>query len=119
MGFFAGLNAEKYDRQYTDRELVRRIAGYFKAQTRRLITVTILVLAIGAIGASLPIVVSRLVDLLKDVPSSQAIVIAGLMLLAIAFATWGLNWARRSLVVRSVGDVVLQLRGRGPRSVVL
>ena len=27
MGFFAGLNAEKYDRQYTDRQLVRRIVG--------------------------------------------------------------------------------------------
>ncbi len=30
MGFFAGLNDEKYDRQYTDRELVRRILGYFQ-----------------------------------------------------------------------------------------
>ena len=30
MGFFSGLNDEKYDRQYTDRELVRRIIGYFK-----------------------------------------------------------------------------------------
>ncbi len=112
MGFFAGLNAEKYDRQYTDRELVRRIAGYFRPQTRRLILVTVLVLAIGAIGASLPVVVSRLVDLLKSVPSTQAVGIAGLILLAIAFATWGLNWARRSLVVRAVGDVVLELRAR-------
>ncbi len=112
MGFFAGLNAEKYDRQYTDRELVRRIAGYFRPQTRRLIAVTVLVFAIGAIGASLPVVVSRLVDLLKSVPSTQAVGIAGLILLAIAFATWGLNWARRSLVVRAVGDVVLELRAR-------
>ena len=29
MGFFAGLNDEKYDRQYTDRVLVSRITGYF------------------------------------------------------------------------------------------
>ena len=34
------------------------------------------------------------------------------LLLVIAFATWGLNWARRSLVVRAVGDVVLELRSR-------
>ena len=27
MAFFAGLNDEKYDRQYSDRELVRRIIG--------------------------------------------------------------------------------------------
>jgi len=27
MGFFSDLNAEKYDRQYSDRELTRRIVG--------------------------------------------------------------------------------------------
>ena len=112
MGFFAGLNAEKYDRQYSDRALKRRIADYFRPQTRRLIVVTLLVLAIGAIGASLPVVVSRMVDLLRGEPSTRAIGIMASVLVSIAFATWGLNWARRSLVVRAVGDVVLQLRAR-------
>jgi ATP-binding cassette subfamily B protein len=112
MALFAGLNVEKYDRQYSDRELVRRIVAYFKPQTRRLVWVTLLVLAIASIGASLPIVVSRLVDLLKGRPSVEAIGLAGTALLVIAFATWGLNWGRRSLVVRAVGDVVLQLRAR-------
>jgi ATP-binding cassette, subfamily B, bacterial len=112
MGFFAGLNAEKYDRQYTDRQLVRRIVAYFKPQTTRFIWVTLLVFAIGAIGASLPVVVSRLVDLLSTQPTTQAIAIVGGILVVIAFATWGLNWARRSLVVRAVGDVVLELRAR-------
>jgi ATP-binding cassette subfamily B protein len=110
MGFFGGLTAEKYDRQYSDRELVRRIGAYFLPQRTRLIAVTILVLAIAGIGASLPVVVSRMVDLLKDVPSVQAIGVVGLILLGIAFAIWGLNWVSRSLVIRAVGDVVLQLR---------
>jgi ATP-binding cassette subfamily B protein len=110
VGFFGGLTAEKYDRQYSDRELVRRIGAYFLPQRTRLIMVTALVLAIAGIGAALPVVVSRMVDLLKDVPSIQAIGVVGLILLIIAFAIWGLNWARRSLVVRAVGDVVLQLR---------
>jgi len=112
MGFFAGLNAEKYDRRYSDRALMRRIADYFRPQTRRLIVVTLLVLAIGAIGASLPVVVSRMVDLLRGQPSTRLIGIVGSVLVGIAFVTWGLNWARRSLVVRAVGDVVLQLRAR-------
>ena len=112
MGFFAGLNAEKYDRQYTDRQLVGRIVAYFKPQRKRFIWVSGLVMAIGAIGAALPVVVSRLVDLLKSEPRVQAVGLVGLALLIIAFATWGLNWARRSLVVRAVGDVVLQLRAR-------
>jgi ATP-binding cassette subfamily B protein len=110
MGFFGGLTAENYDRQYSDRELVRRIGAYFLPQRTRLIAVTVLVLAIAGIGALLPVVVSRMVDLLKDVPSVQAISVVGLILLIIAFAIWGLNWAGRSLVIRAVGDVVLQLR---------
>jgi len=110
MGFFSGLNEEKYDRQYSDRQLVGRITDYFKPQTRRLGIVSVLVVVIAFIGAGLPIAVSRMVDLLKTQLTLQAITIVGLILLAIAFGIWGLNWARRALVIRSVGDVVLTLR---------
>ena len=77
MGFFAGLNDEKYDRQYTDRELTRRIIGYFKPQTKRLAAVTALVVVIAMIGAALPAVVSRMVDPLKGEPSLTAIILVG------------------------------------------
>ncbi|MBI2757331.1 MAG: ABC transporter ATP-binding protein [Chloroflexi bacterium] len=112
MGFFAGLNEEKYDRQYSDRQLAGRIFDYFKPQTARLAIVSILVIAIGAIGASLPIIVSRMVDLLKDQPSINSIWLVFFILLAVGVAIWGLNWARRSMVIRAVGDVVLELRSR-------
>ncbi len=112
MSFFAGLNAEKYDRQYTDRQLIPRIVAYFKPQASRFVWVGVLVLAIGSIAAALPIAVSRLVDLLSAEPSLTAIAVVGAVLVMIAFTTWGLNWARRSLVVRAVGDVVLELRRR-------
>src|SRR5215211_176313 len=110
MGFFAGLNDEKYDRQYTDRELMRRIFEYFKSQTMRLVWVLVLVVVLAMIGAALPVVVARMVDLLAEQPSLQAISLVGLAVFVIGVGLWGLNWARRSLVVRSVGDVVLELR---------
>jgi ATP-binding cassette, subfamily B, bacterial len=116
MGFFAGLNDEKYDRQYTDRELVRRIFGYFKPQTSRLVWVLLLVVVLAIIGAAMPVVVARMVDLLKEQPSLQAISFVSLAVLVIGIAMWGLNWARRSLVVRAVGDVVLDLRTRAFRA---
>jgi ATP-binding cassette subfamily B protein len=112
MGFFSGLNEEKYDRQYSDRQLFGRIAEYFKPQVKRLEVVSVLVVAIAGIGAALPVVVSRIVDLLKAQPTLQAIGLAGLTLLLIGVGIWALNWARRALVVRSVGDVVLELRSR-------
>jgi len=110
MGFFSGLNDEKYDRQYTDRQLVARIVEYFRSEGGRLTTISVLVIIIAFIGAALPIAVSRMVDLLKERPTDQAIGLVGLTLLGIAFGIWGLNWARRALVIRSVGDVVLKLR---------
>src|SRR5512133_314116 len=112
MAFFAGLNAEKYDRQYTDRQLFARIMDYFRPQTRRFLWVTVWMMVLGLILAALPVVVARLVDLLKHQPTINAIAVAGAVLVVIAFANWGLNWARRALVVRAVGDVVLQLRAR-------
>ena len=116
MGFFSGLNDEKYDRQYTDRELTRRIVGYFKPQAKRFTIVTGLVVVIAGIGAALPVVVSRMVDLLKGEPTLTAISLVGLAVLLIGIGLWGLNWARRSLVVRAVGDVVLNLRTRAFRA---
>jgi ATP-binding cassette subfamily B protein len=116
MGFFAGLNDEKYDRQYTDRELLRRIFEYFKPQKKRLAWVTVLVVVLAGVGAALPVVVARMVDLLKEEPSLQAISLVGLALLVIGIGLWGLNWARRSLVVRAVGDVVLDLRTQAFRA---
>lgn len=116
MGFFAGLNDEKYDRQYTDRQLVSRIITYFKPQTRRMIWIAGLVILLAGIGAALPVVVARMVDLLGSTPTMSSITLVSLAVLLIGIGLWGLNWARRSLVVRAVGDVVLELRTRAFRA---
>ncbi len=116
MGFFTGLADEKYDRQYTDRELMRRIFGYFKSQSKRLTLVITLVVVIAGIGAALPIIVSRMIDMLKSEPTFTAISLVGLAVLILGIGLWALNWARRSLVVRAVGDVVLDLRTRAFRA---
>jgi len=116
MSFFAGLEDEKYDRQYTDRILTRRIADYFRAQTTRLVLSSILIIFLALIGAALPILVSYMVDLLSAIPTLTEIAWVGVALMAIGFALWGLNWARRALTVRAVGDVVLDLRTRAFRA---
>jgi ATP-binding cassette subfamily B protein len=112
MGFFEGLDTEKYDRQYTDRQLMRRIGDYFKLQTGRLAVVMLLVITIGALYAIWPVLVGRLVDMLAARPTMQLISLAGLAFVVMALLDWGMNWARRSLIARAVGDVILQLRGR-------
>ncbi|HKJ38254.1 MAG TPA: ABC transporter ATP-binding protein, partial [Anaerolineales bacterium] len=103
-------------RQYSDRDLVRRIIGYFDPQKKRLGIVSLLVMALAGIGAALPVVVSNMVNLLKGQPTFTAISLVGLAVLLIGIGLWGLNWARRSLVIRAVGDVVLDLRTRAFRA---
>src|SRR5215471_13646117 len=110
MGFFAGLNDEKYDRQYSDRELTRRIVDFFKPQKARLAWTFVLVIAYAALGAALPVIVARMVDGLANQPTLQAITLVSLAVLFIGIGLWGLNWARRSFVIRAVGDGVLDLR---------
>lgn len=112
MGFFAGLNAEKYDRQYADRDLARRMIGYFAPQKGRMAAIIALVMAMAGLGAALPVIVSRIMDLLESQPTPQAIALVGLGMTLIAFLNWGLNWLRRALTVRAVGDVVLELRAK-------
>jgi len=116
MGFFAGLNDEKYDRQYSDRELTRRILEFFTAKGRTLFFVSVIVIILAFVGVALPLVVRQVVDLLDEQPTLESIAWVGSVLTAVGISLWGLNWLRRSLIVRAVGDVVLDLRARAFRA---
>jgi ATP-binding cassette subfamily B protein len=110
MGFYEGLNEEQYDRQYPDRELTRRIIAYFTAQRRQVGIIILLTILMAVISAAEPIVVSKGLDSLSGHPTLAASLLIGLIVLFIGVADWGINWIRRRLTVRTVGDVILNLR---------
>ncbi len=110
MGFYEGLNEEQYDRQYPDRELTRRIVAYFTAQRRRVTVILFLTVLMAIISAAEPVVVSKGLDALKGRPTLAASLIIGLIVLFIGVSDWAINWIRRRLTVRTVGDVILNLR---------
>ncbi|HHY87638.1 MAG TPA: ABC transporter ATP-binding protein, partial [Chloroflexi bacterium] len=112
MGFFSGLNAEKYDRQYSDRELVRRIAAFFKPQWKRLLAVTAAVLLVSGAGAAYPLIVSYGVDMLAGEVTMLGISLVALAVLAAGLLTWFANWIRRRLTVRTIADVLADLSTR-------
>lgn len=110
MGFFSNLDVEAYDREYSDRELLKRITSYLKPHKVKLIWISLLLIVIGAASASLPLVISNSIDRLavnKD--DSLVTLLVGLVMLA-AFINWGGNWFRRRLTVRVVSTVVMTLR---------
>jgi ATP-binding cassette subfamily B protein len=110
MGFFSGLDTERYDRQYTDRQLVRRMAGYFTPYRRMLTAVIILLIVISVAGVVTPVVVSRTVTLLTINLTTLNIVFLCSIVLVAGVVSWMANWGRRRLVVRMIGDIVLTLR---------
>jgi ATP-binding cassette subfamily B protein len=118
MGFYEGLNEEQYDRQYPDRELTRRIVGYFTVHRKPVVVIILLTILMAVISAAQPIVVSKGLDALKGHPKLVASLLIGLIVLLIGVGDWGINWIRRRLTVRTVGDVVLNLRALAFRAAV-
>ena len=58
MGFILdGLGTEPYDREYSDRELVRRILGYFRPYVKRMALVAGMIAANSLVGTVAPILV--------------------------------------------------------------
>jgi len=110
MSFFYGLDTEAYDRDYGDRELIRRIFGYFGPHRRRVIAIGVIIALTSLTGAAQPLLVSRGLDLLVE---SQSLTVIGLLvaaILSIGVFNWVNNWLRRRLTARVIGDVVQSLR---------
>ncbi len=110
MGFFSNLDTEAYDREYSDRDLLKRIVSYLKPHTGRLVGISLFLILIGTASASLPLVVSSSIDRLTvDRADSQIKLLIGLVLLA-ALVNWSGNWIRRRMTVRVVSGIVMTLR---------
>jgi ATP-binding cassette subfamily B protein len=110
MGFFSGLGTEAYDRSYKDRELVRRMLGYFSHYRNQLVIASLAILAIGVGGAATPILVSLGVDLMLETVTPQMPIGLIIALFILGILIWVANWVGRRLISRAVGDVMLDLR---------
>lgn len=111
MGFIMdGLDAEAYDRQYQDNELVRRILAYFRPHARKMLLVAVVVVLNSLVDAGLPIIVSRALDDLQASPETFNPLGVVLLLTLVASLGWVFNALRQWLSAEAVGDVTLQMR---------
>ena len=111
MGFLMdGLEAEDYDRNYPDRELFRRILGYFRPQLRAMLLVSTMILLSSMFQALQPIMLSWGLDRIVADGSTRTIglLVTGIMLMGVLW--WLTNYVRLARGARVVGDVVLTLR---------
>ncbi len=107
---FSGLNTEAYDRTYTDRQLVRRVATYFGRDRRRLLWTLVTIVLLAVIAAIQPLIVSQGINLLGEEANPAALWALVWISLLIGLLFWGVNWLRRRLLARITGMVMSDLR---------
>lgn len=110
MGFFQDLAREDYDRSYSDWELVRRLAVYFKRHGKKLAVTTVATVIVAVAAASSPVLVAYGVGLLEQDSASSTLYLIALALFAVGAIIWMANWVRRRAITRVIGDVMLDVR---------
>jgi ATP-binding cassette subfamily B protein len=111
MGFILdGLDTETYDREYSDRELLSRIIGYFRPHTRQMVLVAAMITLNSAAGTGSPILISRAIDTVAENPSVEVMLLLAGGVLLLGVTAWIFNYVRQLFSARVIGDVVLKLR---------
>ncbi|GAB4155990.1 MAG: ABC transporter ATP-binding protein [Roseiflexaceae bacterium] len=119
MGFLTGgLMAERYDRSYSDQQLIKRIATYFRPQASRIITVALMVVLLAIVSTITPFLIARGVDQLKSTPDSGVLFGLAALITGLGALGWGLNYIRQLFAAQAVGDVVLALREEAFRAMI-
>lgn len=110
MGFFSGLDAEKYDRQYSDKKLFSRIFDYFKEQSTRLIIVGSTILVRAVIDAYTPVIVANGLDqVTQEEITYQFIFSLSGIILVLGILSWFTNLLRRRYAARTIAELIRQL----------
>lgn len=110
MGFFSGLETEKYDRQYSDRDLLARMAGYFRPHNAKMWGIGLLSLATAIVGAAVPLLLGWALDVMGETITDTQVWAVTAVVLASGVLGWATNWWRRRLTARTIGEVVMAIR---------
>ncbi len=111
MGFFHGLDREAYDREYSDRQLLKRIVAYFKPHGKRVLGAGLVIVVLSLVTALQPVLIKEALDRLV-VDRQRLDIILGLVLFMLLYGVlnWGGNWIRRRITAHLIGDIVTQMR---------
>jgi ABC-type multidrug transport system fused ATPase/permease subunit len=116
MGFIMdGLDAEAYDREYKDSQLLARILGYFKPHLSVMGLIAGMIVLNSVMDAAFPFLIARSLDRLEGAANLNVTIwqrtawLIGAIFVSGALS-WTFNFFRQKYTARTVGDVVLNLR---------
>ncbi|MGI6741824.1 MAG: ABC transporter ATP-binding protein [Brevefilum sp.] len=110
MGFYSGLAAEKFDRQYSDKKLFGRIKEYFKRQSSKLVVIMVALILRSIIEAINPVIVARGLDEVTTKPITMRFVLtlSGIVL-GLGILSWVANVFFRRYGARAIATLTQQL----------
>jgi ATP-binding cassette subfamily B protein len=109
MGMFTkGIEADKYDRQYTDAYLAKRIGSYVSTYQGQIAGVVAGFTILAIVLASRPVIISMGIDALENGSNTLFLIIGGLTLAALI--EYFANWMRRRLLTQVIGRIIAQMR---------
>ncbi len=110
-GIFQGLDAEDYDRTYTDKELVGRIWTYFKTYQTKFNWTVAATLLMAVLGTALPLIIFQAIEAAAGdglEPNTMVWLISAVF--GAGLLTYFVNWFRRVKSAEIIADVVLDMR---------
>jgi len=105
-----GLEAEKYDRMYKDKELINRIFRYFRPYRRSMAIVVFFLTITAFTYAAIPILTSMAISNLESNRDPLYLFIVIVLIFSLNFLSWVFNYVRQKYSSEIIGDIVLDLR---------
>jgi len=109
VGIFSGLHAAKYDRSYSNRQLLARILGYFRPKIKTVSFIALLIVLSAIADITLQLMIARGINSLTTRLTSNTVVWLVLAILISGVLTWVFRFLRHWYTVEAVSDVQLYL----------
>ncbi len=105
-----GLDAEEYDRVYTDKELLVRIMEYFKRHSKKMVIVTIFILLASVSNGIIPYFISRILGDLETGSNFSSVTLGIVLIFVLNIMVWVCNWVSQYFSAKALNNVIYDLR---------
>lgn len=105
---FGGLQADSYDRQYSDGYLFKRIGDYLKEHRLQVGLGIIGFIIVGIVTSARPVIISTAIDVMVD--NSDFLSFLFVVLAIVAITEYIANYMRRRFTVSVIGNIVARMR---------
>ncbi|HAE85151.1 MAG TPA: ABC transporter ATP-binding protein [Anaerolineaceae bacterium] len=106
MAFYAGLDSETYDRQYSNKALLYRIWSYAQVYKKQIFIILIAIILHGSVGALPPLLISKVLDEgIAGVPDRNVFYLLAAMVILVEVLGFVFYYINHRLLARVIADV--------------